>query len=143
MRGERRKYRVKGPDDEEEGRMLLLKIDEGGHGGNSGTYSFLEDLAFEYAFIITSLEASIKPIYTANMTGFSWESSNFYDEELSRKRVQKKKHKEEEEYRRGGRSKGDRGQNKLVSVEWVARLFVSFNGLPISFNLLPFLIIIT
>ncbi|KAI8809168.1 prolyl oligopeptidase [Cladochytrium replicatum] len=46
-----------------QGRLLLLKIDDAGHGGNSGQYSYLEDLAFEYAFLITSLAAPMRPIF--------------------------------------------------------------------------------
>jgi oligopeptidase B len=34
---------------EGEERMLLLRIQDVGHGGNSGQYSYLEDLAYEYA----------------------------------------------------------------------------------------------
>ncbi|TPX54034.1 hypothetical protein PhCBS80983_g06067, partial [Powellomyces hirtus] len=36
-------------------RHLLLRIEDAGHGGSSGQYSFLENLAFEYAFIISAL----------------------------------------------------------------------------------------
>ncbi|KAF9924055.1 hypothetical protein FBU30_005929 [Linnemannia zychae] len=40
-------------------RMLLLKIEEVGHGGSSGQYAYLEDLAFEYAFLISTLQAPV------------------------------------------------------------------------------------
>ncbi|KAF9348010.1 hypothetical protein BGX26_000528 [Mortierella sp. AD094] len=40
-------------------RMLLLRIEEVGHGGSSGQYSYLEDLAFEYAFLISTLQAPV------------------------------------------------------------------------------------
>ncbi|KAG0097664.1 hypothetical protein BGZ93_002281 [Podila epicladia] len=40
-------------------RMLLLRIEEVGHGGNSGQYAYLEDLAFEYAFLISTLQAPV------------------------------------------------------------------------------------
>ncbi|KAF9585391.1 hypothetical protein BGW38_002594 [Lunasporangiospora selenospora] len=40
-------------------RLLLLRIEEVGHGGNSGQYSYLEDLAFEYAFLISTLQAPL------------------------------------------------------------------------------------
>ncbi|KAF9276742.1 hypothetical protein BGZ68_009776 [Mortierella alpina] len=51
-------------DDEKEGcsgddRMLLLRIEEVGHGGSSGQYAYLEDLAFEYAFLISTLQAPV------------------------------------------------------------------------------------
>ncbi|KAF9209013.1 hypothetical protein BGZ49_006706 [Haplosporangium sp. Z 27] len=46
---------VTGDDD----RILLLRIEEVGHGGSSGQYSYLEDLAFEYAFLISTLQAPI------------------------------------------------------------------------------------
>ncbi|KAI8924881.1 prolyl oligopeptidase [Entophlyctis helioformis] len=46
-----------------EERMLLLRIDDAGHGGNSGQYSHLGDLAFEYAFLIKTLGAPSKPYY--------------------------------------------------------------------------------
>ncbi|KAF9112778.1 hypothetical protein BGX27_002823 [Mortierella sp. AM989] len=39
--------------------MLLLRIEEVGHGGSSGQYSYLEDLAFEYAFLISTLQAPV------------------------------------------------------------------------------------
>ncbi|KAG0054910.1 hypothetical protein BGZ83_010135 [Gryganskiella cystojenkinii] len=42
-----------------EDRMLLLRIEEVGHGGNSGQYAYLEDLAFEYAFLISTLQAPV------------------------------------------------------------------------------------
>ena len=44
--------------------MILLKIQDAGHGGNSGQYSYLEDLAYEYAFLISSLKASSQPFYS-------------------------------------------------------------------------------
>jgi hypothetical protein len=47
--------------------MILLKVDDAGHGGNSGQYSYLEDLAFEYAFLISCLGASHKVIPPGNM----------------------------------------------------------------------------
>ncbi|KAG0230743.1 hypothetical protein BGW41_002415 [Actinomortierella wolfii] len=47
-----------GGTDEDE-RMLLLRIEEVGHGGNSGQYAYLEDLAFEYAFLISTLQAPV------------------------------------------------------------------------------------
>ncbi|KAH6594461.1 hypothetical protein BASA50_006708 [Batrachochytrium salamandrivorans] len=47
-------------------RMLLLRIDDAGHGGNSGQYSYLEDLAFEYAFLISTLGVSAKPFHLVN-----------------------------------------------------------------------------
>ncbi|KAK3820081.1 MAG: prolyl oligopeptidase [Benniella sp.] len=40
-------------------RMLLLRIEEVGHGGSSGQYAYLEDLAFEYAFLISTLQAPV------------------------------------------------------------------------------------
>lgn len=50
-----------GPDDtgERDDRMLLLRIEEVGHGGSSGQYAYLEDLAFEYAFLISTLQAPV------------------------------------------------------------------------------------
>lgn len=42
-----------------DGRMLLLRIEEVGHGGSSGQYAYLEDLAFEYAFLISTLQAPV------------------------------------------------------------------------------------
>ncbi|KAJ3021604.1 hypothetical protein HKX48_008173 [Thoreauomyces humboldtii] len=36
---------------------LLLRIEDSGHGSSSGQYSFLENLAFEYAFVISRLNA--------------------------------------------------------------------------------------
>ncbi|KAG0250658.1 hypothetical protein BG011_008189 [Mortierella polycephala] len=45
-------------------RMLLLRIEEVGHGGSSGQYAYLEDLAFEYAFLISTLQA---PVFRIDM----------------------------------------------------------------------------
>ncbi|KAI9221383.1 prolyl oligopeptidase family-domain-containing protein [Blastocladiella britannica] len=39
--------------------LLLLRIDNVGHGGSGGAYSFLEDLAQEYAFLIYTVGASL------------------------------------------------------------------------------------
>ncbi|KAG0196925.1 hypothetical protein BGX28_009544 [Mortierella sp. GBA30] len=49
------------PEDDRSGddRMLLLRIEEVGHGGSSGQYEYLEDLAFEYAFLISTLQAPV------------------------------------------------------------------------------------
>lgn len=41
---------------------LLLKIQDAGHGGSSGQYGHLEDLAFEYAFLISTLGAQFRPV---------------------------------------------------------------------------------
>jgi oligopeptidase B len=116
MRGEKRKWRKQlGISTDPSDRMLLLRVDEAGHGGNSGQYSFLEDLAFEYAFLITALEASVKPFYTQPTLLFQPMSSPMLDDtKYLPKKDKKKKHKDEEEYKRGAR--GDRGQNKLVSL---------------------------
>ncbi|TPX47940.1 hypothetical protein SeLEV6574_g02355 [Synchytrium endobioticum] len=46
-----------------EERMILLRINDAGHGGTSGTYSYLEDLALEYAFLIYTLGAPMRPIF--------------------------------------------------------------------------------
>lgn len=43
-------------------RMLLLRIQDAGHGGNSGQYASFEDLAFEYAFLISALGAQFRPV---------------------------------------------------------------------------------
>ncbi|KAJ3291401.1 hypothetical protein HK104_006119 [Borealophlyctis nickersoniae] len=83
MRGERRKWRrnlqearekaqkEEGQDDagaepgidKTQEKMIILRVDDAGHGGNSGQYSYLDDLAFEYAFLIDALDAPAKPIY--------------------------------------------------------------------------------
>ncbi|TPX30169.1 hypothetical protein SmJEL517_g06210 [Synchytrium microbalum] len=52
-----------GPDGVQGEKMLLLRINDSGHGGTSGTYSYQEDLAIEYAFLIYTLEAAIRPIF--------------------------------------------------------------------------------
>ncbi|KAF9969972.1 hypothetical protein BGZ73_007466 [Actinomortierella ambigua] len=46
-------------EEEDHENMLLLRIEEVGHGGNSGQYAYLEDLAFEYAFLISTLQAPV------------------------------------------------------------------------------------
>ncbi|KAJ3123056.1 hypothetical protein HK098_002239, partial [Nowakowskiella sp. JEL0407] len=51
-----------------EGQIILLRVDDVGHGGPSGQYSYLEDLAFEYAFLIAALEAPIQPILPPDVT---------------------------------------------------------------------------
>lgn len=77
MRGEKRKWAKQIRETEEANksqgdntkseylreRMLLLRVDDVGHGGNSGQYYGLEDLAFEYSFLIHSLDAPTKPFY--------------------------------------------------------------------------------
>ena len=61
MRNERSRWRkTLGLEPSASDRNILLKIDDAGHGGNSGQYSYLEDLAFEYAFLISSLNAPMK-----------------------------------------------------------------------------------
>lgn len=45
----------------ESDRVLMLKIQDAGHSGSSGQYSYLEDLAFEYAYLISSLNARFRP----------------------------------------------------------------------------------
>nr|KAJ3421787.1 hypothetical protein HK105_002288 [Polyrhizophydium stewartii] len=81
MRGERRKARQRLAAEAAAGgthdgaslpapgleRLLLLRIDDAGHGGNSGQYSYLEDLAFEYAFLIAALGAPAKPLLPLGM----------------------------------------------------------------------------
>ena len=42
--------------------MLILRVEDGGHGGSSGQYSHLEELAYEYAFLISCLKAPFKPL---------------------------------------------------------------------------------
>ncbi|KAJ3360554.1 hypothetical protein GGF32_008296 [Allomyces javanicus] len=42
--------------------LLLLRIDDAGHGGNSGQYAHLDDLAQEYAFLIYALGAPLMPV---------------------------------------------------------------------------------
>lgn len=64
MRNERDKW-IKTNDKDDTSRkdsLLLLQLDDSGHGGTSGQYSYLESLAFEYAFIISSLQAPMKSI---------------------------------------------------------------------------------
>ncbi|KAJ3274504.1 hypothetical protein HDV01_002632 [Terramyces sp. JEL0728] len=98
-----------------ENRMLILKIDNAGHGGNSGQYSFLEDLAFEYAFLIKTLNALEKPIYSdyelfeekaSNLTSSQLETAKNFErshrglrERLSFKWDKKKENHEEKIYR--------------------------------------------
>jgi oligopeptidase B len=41
--------------------LLKTKLEPGGHGGASGRYDRLHDLAFEYAFILTQLGVSTVP----------------------------------------------------------------------------------
>jgi hypothetical protein len=61
MRNERAKWRkTLNIPKRETDRYLLLKIDDAGHGGNSGEYSHLEDLASQYAFLIDNLQAPVK-----------------------------------------------------------------------------------
>ncbi|KAJ3151283.1 hypothetical protein HDU89_002122 [Geranomyces variabilis] len=48
--------------------QLLLRIDDAGHGGSSGQYSFLESLAFEYAFLVSALDAPLQPASALSMS---------------------------------------------------------------------------
>jgi oligopeptidase B len=41
--------------------MLKTKLEPGGHGGASGRYDRLHDLAYEYAFILTQLGVTKVP----------------------------------------------------------------------------------
>lgn len=49
-------------DQTQSDRILLLKIQDVGHSGSSGQYSYLEDLAFEYAYLISMLGAAFRPV---------------------------------------------------------------------------------
>jgi hypothetical protein len=53
----------------EQDRVLLLKIQDAGHSGSSGQYSYLEDLAFEYAFLISMLGVQFRPVGSSNNAG--------------------------------------------------------------------------
>ncbi|KAJ3149319.1 hypothetical protein HDU86_006954 [Geranomyces michiganensis] len=48
--------------------QLLLRIDDAGHGGSSGQYSFLESLAFEYAFLVAALGAPLQPAPSGSLS---------------------------------------------------------------------------
>ena len=125
-------------DPDKEARMLLLKIQDAGHGGSSGQYSYLEDLASEYAFLITSLEASSRTfpyqsnnsamesflfaMKKPNISSESWEldTSGGKGIRLSNQNLRKtlRQHKEEDEKEyRTKTKKGDRGQNRLF--QWL------------------------
>ncbi|KAJ3045887.1 hypothetical protein HDV00_006153 [Rhizophlyctis rosea] len=53
-----------------EERNILLRVQDAGHGGSSGQYAYLDDLALEYAFLITSLDAPAKPIFTGIQSSY-------------------------------------------------------------------------
>ena len=149
MRGEKKKWEQKLRVKSE--KSILLKVEDGGHGGHSGQYSFLEDLAFEYAFLITSLEASMKPIYHGHPSIYGQFDSilspsvlrNHTSSPISsplaesmvvdkNEKPRKKKKKEEDGFRRANR--GDRQPNKLVCFSQLlilANMFSS-NGSRIS-----------
>ncbi|KND02431.1 uncharacterized protein SPPG_02895 [Spizellomyces punctatus DAOM BR117] len=102
-------------------RSLLLRIEDAGHGGSSGQYSFLENLAFEYAFLITSLNAD-----TATSASIPSPIRHDFDEGVQDGTIKPKKTKkrgkedvEEKEYRR--KAKGDRGPSNIF--QWVSNLF--------------------
>ncbi|KAI3651108.1 hypothetical protein MP228_004589 [Amoeboaphelidium protococcarum] len=66
-------------------RVLLFKIQDAGHSGPSGQYQFLEDLAFEYAYIISSLNARFRPencgfISEGDQDGSAVDYSKYWDE---------------------------------------------------------------
>jgi len=140
LRTERRKYRNENSNlGQSIEKAILLKVDDAGHGGNSGQYSYLEDLAFEYAFLIASLGVGFKPIHGPGAgTGGVIESAYGVDlgsptlspiesprrisvgeDERNRKIKNKEKPKEAGEYR--GKKKGDRGQTRLF--QWVTNFF--------------------
>ena len=62
-------------------KLVLLKVDEVGHGGNSGLNNYLMDMAMEYAFFISCLNAPVNPIYPAE---FELEKKIDFKEKLKR-----------------------------------------------------------
>lgn len=68
-------------EDPESDRVLLLRVQDVGHSGSSGQYSYLEDLSFEYAFLISILGARFRPISTG-IKGFGGVDYDQYWEEL-------------------------------------------------------------
>ncbi|KAI9097186.1 prolyl oligopeptidase [Phlyctochytrium arcticum] len=112
-------------------RSLLLRLEDAGHGGSSGQYTFLENLAFEYAFLITALNAD-SPSAAAMMpspsgTGFTFSDGHDEQDQEGNAGGRSRRHKrgaidsavEEKEYRR--RAKGDRGPSNVF--QWVSNLF--------------------
>ncbi|RKO88349.1 prolyl oligopeptidase family-domain-containing protein, partial [Blyttiomyces helicus] len=127
-----------------EDRMILLRVDDAGHGGSAGNYAALEDLAFEYAFLISALDAPARPIPISGSTdpsqsmvgarSGSWgnvvgspllwhpegvQSSDALDGSVERKRSRKKRAGEGQTPSIKGR--GDRSQNRMF--QWVANFF--------------------
>ena len=116
---------IQGPE-----RITLLKLQDVGHGGTSGQYSYLEDLAFEYAFLITSVDAPMQPFATP-LSEISMENINDYgllagsfslddlrlsDRSLRSTKKRRGKDDDEKEYRTKSK-KGDRSRNRLF--QWL------------------------
>ncbi|KAI9001717.1 prolyl oligopeptidase [Gaertneriomyces semiglobifer] len=112
--------------------MLLLQIEDAGHGGNSGQYTYLESLAIEYAFLITALgvpgmDASVyisksHEDHSDNAMGLGLHLDVDADDKRKgkhRRRKGKEHETGEKEAWRGG--KNDRGPNRLF--QWVTNLF--------------------
>ncbi|KAI8820687.1 prolyl oligopeptidase [Fimicolochytrium jonesii] len=113
---------------------LLLRIEDAGHGGSSGQYSFLENLAYEYAFIITSLNAPGTETAPSSLASFgsAEEDEAMYwaaDGEAVQNGMERRRKKmnrrglemtdiDEKEYRR--KNKGDRGPSDLFQVRSTA-----------------------
>jgi hypothetical protein len=77
-------------------RLLMLKIQEAGHSGSSGQYSHLEDLAFEYAFLISSLGAQFKPISSGG-AGLNGVDYDMYWQELANQEDEEELYEDEPE----------------------------------------------
>ena len=70
-------------DESESDRILLLRVQDVGHSGSSGQYSYLDDLSFEYSFLISMLGARFRPVSTG-VKGFGGVDYDQYWEELER-----------------------------------------------------------
>ena len=92
------KVKREGPDGSvsDEERMLLLRIQDAGHSGSSGQYSHLEDLAFEYSFLISVLGAQFRPVSCGgqSLNGVDYD---MYWEELEKDNQQDDEDEEDEE----------------------------------------------
>lgn len=92
---------------------------DAGHGGNSGFYSAIETRAFEFAFLISSLQAPMMCI-NSEAEGLARNVSNPTDEVTTRiEETEKRKSKKDESvYRYRGTNSG---KGKLM--KWINNIF--------------------
>ncbi|EPZ31433.1 hypothetical protein ROZALSC1DRAFT_26800 [Rozella allomycis CSF55] len=107
------KFVAKLRDYKTDSNLLILRIEDSGHGGSSGQYSHLDELAYEYAFLISTLNVSYKPLV---------------DQSLQMKELDKHFHQFKESNAsiisantKQKRSKRKKNENRIY--QWITNLF--------------------